>query len=874
MKKYFGFIITITITAVLAVSPAFAQDPSFYVKKDTWPETMLASREELIKAEETPGGVERFPNFGTTDFTISAWIRTTEPVAPILSKNVALGMWTPQGKTFFLRDGKPSFAFGNLGVAAADIVVNDGQWHHVVVAGRDPLDFYVDGTYAKTAGIPRARDIPPDAAEHNLSVGWCSWNYPAENKGFEGNMDELRVYNRRLSADEVKALNADPKVAQSGLTGWWPFDNGAVDVSGNFNDGKLTNVVPSDGKFGPGMYFNSQSGVELPYAPGGNSRAKIAEFVARDFTTEDAVQEIAWETQDHIWNADWKLGDFSDLAARYAKACVDLVGYPGKAAALLDGANTAAGLAKVRGIYLLSQRNQKRLLRMQDKSRLMVAELDYLQELHSADDELWNTYKAAVKEFSRECAPVLAGILAGDEDAMNKLAAIEEKQAAVHGNLPHRLPAGPAGKRHFGALYTTLKYTLEWDKPWRISDHADVIVRFADGDHRFVFWRGANYIPNWVTPNGIWYNNQFTETWVPGIAGSFEPMSDKQCRYSHVRVIESNDARVVIHWRYALNDVDYNIAWPDERSGWGDWVDEYYVIYPDAVSVRHLTCHSSHWGDNAPRHTDDAGHEYQEGILVYNTGSLPEESVELDAVHVANMKAETAKWSWENHGHPTTPTPEGTNIAWMNVKSDIKPFVVSPEGCGIAPYEGSQGGSHFRWRDHWPTEMGPAPGRDASGKKAAHGSFFHLTKIPVYKKGQDWISKVILHGLTPGGAGSVVPLARSWLYAPELKLSGSGFTSAGYDPTQRAYVLTCKNKAGKIEFELQAGKESPVVNPAFVVKGWGEDGASLTLNGKKVEQGRDFRVGHRHKLDTSDLIVWIRIESSKAIYVTLTPANS
>ena len=33
--------------------------------------------------------------------------------------------------------------------------------------------------------------------------------------------------------------------------------------------------------------------------------------------------------------------------------------------------------------------------------------------------------------------------------------------------------------------------------------------------------------------------------------GDFEPMSDKQDRYSHVRIVENNDARTVIHWRYA-----------------------------------------------------------------------------------------------------------------------------------------------------------------------------------------------------------------------------------------------------------------------------------------------------------------------------------
>ena len=68
-------------------------------------------------------------------------------------------------------------------------------------------------------------------------------------------------------------------------------------------------------------------------------------------------------------------------------------------------------------------------------------------------------------------------------------------------------------------------------------------------------------------------------------------MSDKHNRYSHVRVIENHNARVVVHWRYALTDLFYTISSPDPMTGWGDWVDEYYYIYPDGVAVRHFAIH-------------------------------------------------------------------------------------------------------------------------------------------------------------------------------------------------------------------------------------------------------------------------------------------
>ena len=66
-------------------------------------------------------------------------------------------------------------------------------------------------------------------------------------------------------------------------------------------------------------------------------------------------------------------------------------------------------------------------------------------------------------------------------------------------------------------------------------------------------------------------------------------MNDKQTRHSHVRLIEDHDARKVVHWRYAPIDVRYQHPMTDLDTGWSDWVDEYYTIYPNAIGVRKIT---------------------------------------------------------------------------------------------------------------------------------------------------------------------------------------------------------------------------------------------------------------------------------------------
>ena len=101
-----------------------------------------------------------------------------------------------------------------------------------------------------------------------------------------------------------------------------------------------------------------------------------------------------------------------------------------------------------------------------------------------------------------------------------------------------------------------------WDAPRRVGPDSDVVVRFDQSPIRMVFWQGTSYVPAWVTENGKWYTDEFMETGGQGcpLGGDCEPMSDKQTRYSRVRVIESNNARAIVHWRYGLCEVEQYVC--------------------------------------------------------------------------------------------------------------------------------------------------------------------------------------------------------------------------------------------------------------------------------------------------------------------------
>jgi hypothetical protein len=151
--------------------------------------------------------------------------------------------------------------------------------------------------------------------------------------------------------------------------------------------------------------------------------------------------------------------------------------------------------------------------------------------------------------------------------------------------------------RRFGARETSLAYDLPviigpglgdeaerkvaWDDLWQSGPHTDVVVDF-DADYKLIFWRGAGYVPAWAVDN-ILTTNFFAETVEPGVyRDCCEPMSDRECRYSQVRILHSSEARCIVHWRYALCDADYRIC----RDY---WVDEYIHVYPDGVAMRNCT---------------------------------------------------------------------------------------------------------------------------------------------------------------------------------------------------------------------------------------------------------------------------------------------
>jgi hypothetical protein len=444
------------------------------------------------------------------------------------------------------------------------------------------------------------------------------------------------------------------------------------------------------------------------------------------------------------------------------------------------------------------------------------------------------------------------------------------------------LPVGPSGSGSFGAFYTRLDYYKEWDDLWRVSEVPDLFVRFDQSPVQLVFWRGTSFNPCWVTENGIWYTNEWLETWGNDVVSCAEPIMDRHARYSHVRLLENTDARVVIHWRYALNDAMYDfVALSDD--GRGEWCDEFHIIYPDQVGIRKMELHYSQ---------PERRHDWVEQIVVLPPGKFPKDVIEKESVSLVNMAGNVQGYTWDKDLEIPMTEPSGANISYVHLKSTYRPFfILSPdsvetvEGTWDSPYfrtyASHMAGAEYRpdpvpssygWWNHWPVAQIPGDGRWViTPDRPSHFNLTTFVQWKDYEYTDRKRTRIMLQGMTDKPAGELLPLARSWLQAPEMTITSEGFTGGAYERSERAYMVEQRESgdASPLSFVLEASAESPLVNPAMIIRNWGSRPATCFINDKQLAEGKDFRQGIRKSMDGEDLVLWIPMEEVKPVKITL-----
>lgn len=457
-------------------------------------------------------------------------------------------------------------------------------------------------------------------------------------------------------------------------------------------------------------------------------------------------------------------------------------------------------------------------------------------------------------------------------DEVSTLLAVRSKNKSLLEQMPWpKFPRGPEGVGNFGAFYTSLKFDRVWDATRRVGPDCDIVVRFPDAPIQLVFWQGANYVPSWVTENNRWYTDEFMEIYgnprCPD-GEDCEPMSDKQVRYSHVRILENTPARAVIHWRYALSEVEhYRIADAPSPVSWGDWADEYWTVYPDGVAIRRQIL----WSTVAERDRT----EFQESIVLIPGGERPEDSINFEALTFANLKGEEHTYTWEPKNGKGLAIPKGPYsftdpaeavIQWVNLKSVWKPFQIAwGSPVTFDAYNRERSISAFEWWNHWPVAQIPSSGRPAlAADRPGHTSLSHIY-WPIFDQNKQHIEKIIMTGLTTMQAKQLAPVAKSWRQPAPAHTTGGA--TIRYDPSQRAYTIIGSG-GGTFSITLHGSKENPIRNPAFVIDGWLGQARVSATNGSSAVPA-NAKIGYIEGLKCRKMVTFLEIASDQDITITI-----
>ena len=189
-------------------------------------------------------------NFGTNSFSGSLWFKTSE-----VAYRGVIGRGNPYntvgGKGWLLRVRSDetieiiidSFNSDADGVVTSDEEIIDGQWHHVsfvVDRNTDLLKLYIDGAETGTADDISGLDY---FDYHPTYIGRYADSSGLE---FSGDISGVKIYNRSLSATEVKSLydSSKPKASagsqHKGLVGHWALDSDGY----NSNTERITDKTP------------------------------------------------------------------------------------------------------------------------------------------------------------------------------------------------------------------------------------------------------------------------------------------------------------------------------------------------------------------------------------------------------------------------------------------------------------------------------------------------------------------------------------------------------------------------------------------------------------------------------------------------------
>jgi hypothetical protein len=411
-----------------------------------------------------------------------------------------------------------------------------------------------------------------------------------------------------------------------------------------------------------------------------------------------------------------------------------------------------------------------------------------------------------------------------------------------------------------------------------------VVVEFGK-PWRFVFWDKAQYIGCVDMGQGTWFTSEWCETNSPNDLHCYEPIMDKQLRWSRIQILESGPARARVKWSYALCDMRYRIFHGDTRA------EEIYTVYPDGVAVREVVL----WPGTLNNHGGNANFwQMAEWILVNAVGTSPLDVMELPAPFtLRNGCGDVIDVPWPLPADYFEPFcshyPQLADwpmyVGKLNLKGMPNPFIAILKNQRLFPFRPCNAckGNHpyfnmFPGKDliniykHWPvTDMEDfiqwVPAGDEIGKVATHTSFMDVNYamrrsqddyVPTPDPGTTWYLLVGATGENTDGT-ELEALAHSYGAPGAIHvhrdpgepedLHRGRVLEEGYDFSLRAYSF---RKKGDDRVSITLTPSAPQINPVFLINGWSAPDVHVMLDGTQVDSSR-----YRAQMNGNDLTVWV-----------------
>jgi Concanavalin A-like lectin/glucanases superfamily/Secretion system C-terminal sorting domain len=208
------------------------------------------------------------PALSNADWTISFWFKT--------SSTDRQGLIT-LGSDYVTRDCIQIFIAENLiryhlhnqvGPYSTEVV--DDLWHHAVF-----INSYGNGLlYLDSSFQDEYLAMNPNISNSGTRRFGGARNGDGNTWRYNGSLDDIAIYNRAVTPEEIIALFAGEPVSppaactplpsnlQQGLVGYWPFCGNANDESGNGNDGTVNGATLTEDRFGNANQAYSFNGVD------------------------------------------------------------------------------------------------------------------------------------------------------------------------------------------------------------------------------------------------------------------------------------------------------------------------------------------------------------------------------------------------------------------------------------------------------------------------------------------------------------------------------------------------------------------------------------------------------------------------------------